>query len=113
VPRIVMKFGGTSMAGIERIRSVASRVRREASLAGKKPSKKNRSVGSAATESAVRTDDAPGTATTAWPAAQTSRTSLKPGSEIRGVPASDTSAIEAPCASFSRIFGRAITALCS
>jgi aspartate kinase len=30
VPRIVMKFGGTSMAGIERIRSVAGRVRREA-----------------------------------------------------------------------------------
>jgi aspartate kinase len=29
MPRIVMKFGGTSMAGIERIRSVAGRVRRE------------------------------------------------------------------------------------
>src|SRR3954469_1957745 len=28
--RIVMKFGGTSMAGIERIRSVGERVRREA-----------------------------------------------------------------------------------
>src|SRR5574339_283444 len=28
--RIVMKFGGTSMAGIERIRHVAGRVRREA-----------------------------------------------------------------------------------
>ncbi|MEO5578786.1 MAG: aspartate kinase [Sphingomicrobium sp.] len=28
-PRIVMKFGGTSMAGIERIRSVADRVKRE------------------------------------------------------------------------------------
>src|SRR5919112_1913221 len=28
--RIVMKFGGTSLAGIERIRSVAARVRREA-----------------------------------------------------------------------------------
>ena len=28
--RIVMKFGGTSMAGIERIRNVAERVRREA-----------------------------------------------------------------------------------
>src|ERR1700712_1462699 len=27
--RIVMKFGGTSMAGIERIRSVAQRVKRE------------------------------------------------------------------------------------
>ena len=30
MPRIVMKFGGTSMAGIERIRAVADRVRREA-----------------------------------------------------------------------------------
>jgi len=30
MPRIVMKFGGTSMAGIERIRVVASRVKREA-----------------------------------------------------------------------------------
>ncbi len=30
MPRIVMKFGGTSMAGIERIRSVAARVKREA-----------------------------------------------------------------------------------
>jgi len=30
MPRIVMKFGGTSMAGIERIRSVAQRVKREA-----------------------------------------------------------------------------------
>ena len=29
MPRIVMKFGGTSMAGIERIRNVAERVRRE------------------------------------------------------------------------------------
>ncbi|WP_347717502.1 aspartate kinase [Sphingomonas sp.] len=29
MPRIVMKFGGTSMAGIERIRHVADRVRRE------------------------------------------------------------------------------------
>src|SRR6185369_9338560 len=30
MPRIVMKFGGTSMAGIERIRHVAERVRKEA-----------------------------------------------------------------------------------
>ena len=30
MPRIVMKFGGTSMAGVERIRHVADRVRREA-----------------------------------------------------------------------------------
>ncbi len=32
--RIVMKFGGTSMAGIERIRSVAARVSREAEAGG-------------------------------------------------------------------------------
>ncbi|MEO8454241.1 MAG: aspartate kinase [Sphingomicrobium sp.] len=32
MPRIVMKFGGTSMAGIERIRSVAERVRRESEV---------------------------------------------------------------------------------
>ena len=30
MPRIVMKFGGTSMAGIERIRAVAARIKREA-----------------------------------------------------------------------------------
>ena len=54
--------------------------------------------------SAASTEDGPGSAITAWPAAQTSRTSLKPGSEISGVPASDTSAIEAPCASFSQDF---------
>ena len=30
MPRIVMKFGGTSMAGIERIRAVAAQVKREA-----------------------------------------------------------------------------------
>ena len=35
----------------------------------------------------------PGMVTTAWPAARASRTSLKPGSEISGVPASETSAI--------------------
>lgn len=29
MPRIVMKFGGTSMAGIERIRNVAARIKRE------------------------------------------------------------------------------------
>ena len=33
--RIVMKFGGTSMAGIERIRRVAGRVKREATPATK------------------------------------------------------------------------------
>ena len=83
-------------------------------LLGRQESLEEKPVGgSAATESAVSTEEAPGTAITAWPAAQTSRTSLKPGSDISGVPASDTSATAAPCASCSRIFGRAVAALCS
>ena len=101
----------TSVASIRA--SSVSRARRAVCFGGRKPSKKKRSVGSAATASAASTEDGPGSAITEWPAAQTSRTSLKPGSEIRGVPASETSAIEAPCASRSRIFGRASAALCS
>ena len=90
-----------------------SRARRACAFDGKNPSKKNRSVGSAATDSAVSTDDGPGTAITAKPADEASRTSLKPGSEINGVPASETSATEPPCANLCRIFGRACAALCS
>ena len=101
----------TSVASIRE--SSVSRARRAVAFDGRNPSKKNRSVGSAATARAASTDDGPGSAITAWPRAQASRTSLKPGSEISGVPASDTSAMEAPCASLSRIFGRASAALCS
>ena len=89
----------------------AMRVRRAPSFGGRKPSKKNRSVGRPATASAASAADGPGTAFTGNPASQAARTSLKPGSEISGVPASETSAIASPAASRIRSFGRAATAL--
>ena len=46
-------------------------------------------------------------------AALASRTSLKPGSEISGVPASETSATAPPAAILCKIFGRAVSALWS
>ena len=89
------------------------RVRRAPAFDGRKPSKKNRSVGSPATVSAISAAEAPGAAVTASPAAVASRTSLKPGSEISGVPASETSATASPAAIRCRIFGRAVSALWS
>ena len=77
-------------------RAPSMRARRAPSFGGRNPSKKKRSVGRPATVSAASTADAPGIGVIAWPAPATSRTSLKPGSEISGVPASDTSAIAAP-----------------
>ena len=74
---------------------------------GRNPSNMNRSVGKPATVSAASTAEAPGSAVTAWPAARAARASLKPGSEISGVPASETSATAAPAASRARSFGRA------
>jgi hypothetical protein len=67
-------------------------VARAPALGGRKPRNRNRSVGSPASVSAATAAHGPGTVTTACPAARASRTSLKPGSEISGVPASDTSA---------------------
>ena len=55
-----------------------------------------RSVGSPATTSAASTAEAPGIEVTAILFATASVTSLKPGSETSGVPASDTSAKAAP-----------------
>ena len=76
-----------------------ARAPRWPSFGGRKPSKKNRSVGRPATVSAASAAEAPGTAVTACPASRAARTSLKPGSEISGVPASDTSATASPAAS--------------
>ena len=56
----------TSVAGMAA--SCAMRFCRAACLGGRKPSKKKRSVGRPATPSAVNTAEAPGTATTTWPA---------------------------------------------
>ena len=73
------------------------RAARWPSLAGRKPSKKNRSVGSPAMLSAASAAAAPGTVTTTYPASRAARTSLKPGSDSSGVPASDTRAMAFAC----------------
>ena len=41
--------------------------------------------------------EAPGAAMTGWPASRAARTSLKPGSDTSGVPASETRATASPC----------------
>ncbi len=102
---------GRGVAGMRA--SSAMRARRCVAFGGRKPSKKNRSVGSPETVSAVSTDDAPGIAMTARPASCAARTSLKPGSEISGVPASEISATAPPSAMRASSFGRAACALCS
>ncbi len=56
------------------------RLRRAPLFAGRKPSKKKRSVGNPAATSAARLAEAPGIGTTRWPASIAARTSLKPGS---------------------------------
>ena len=64
----------SSVAGIAASASIRSR--RAAVLGGRKPSKKKRSVGSAAVVSAVTAAQAPGRPKTAMPAAAASTTSL-------------------------------------
>ena len=76
--------------------SSAMRARRCASFGGRNPSKKKRSVGKPAHGKRGERRGGPGSAVTAWPASCAARTSLKPGSETSGVPASDTSATAAP-----------------
>jgi len=65
-------------------------------LRGRKPANDQRSLGSPEATSAVVTALGPGSTSTSIPPAMHSRTSAKPGSEINGVPASDTSAMSAP-----------------
>ena len=81
----------TSVAGTAA--SSAMRVRRPALFGGRNPANRNASVGSPATASALSVAEAPGSASTRWPASMASRTSFQPGSETRGVPASDISAM--------------------
>ena len=70
--------------------------RRAMPLLGKKPAKKNLSGAKPARTSAVMGAEGPGKAIMGILACIVSSTSLYPGSDIRGVPESDTKAIEAP-----------------
>ena len=65
------------------------------------------------TESAATAALGPGTGTTGRPSARASRTRRKPGSEIPGVPASETRATERPARSASRMRSPFHFSLCS
>ena len=80
----------------ESVTRVANVRRRAVPLLGKKPAKKNLSGASPADTSAVIGAEGPGNAMTDTLAFIASSTSLYPGSDIRGVPESDTKAMEAP-----------------
>ena len=101
----------TRVAGI--LAMVARTLRRAADFGGRKPKKKNRSVGIPEITRALSTEDAPGRGVMAIPSAKQAHTSLYPGSDTRGVPASDTNATVRPF--FRRLisFGPAFSALCS
>ena len=76
--------------------SRANAARRAALFAGRKPSNRNRfaAIGEAASAAVIALG--PGMGVAAMPRRQASRTSSKPGSEMRGVPASETKATSQP-----------------
>ena len=80
---------------------------------GGKPAKVKRSVGRPDEASAAIGADAPGIAMTLMPNAAASRTSLKPGSDTKGVPASEISAMRAPACNSLSSAGRACAPLWS
>ncbi len=94
----------TSVAGTARSSSRARR--RACSFAGRNPANRKRSHGSPDRTSAASGADAPGTTVTAMPRASASRTSLNPGSETSGVPASEMRATRAPASSRAMSLGR-------
>ena len=79
----------------------------------KKPSKVNRPVGSPDMLRAVTAAQGPGRAETGIPAWAHWRTKSSPGSEMAGVPASETRAQHSPASSRSRIRPPLAVLLCS
>ena len=80
---------------------------------GIKPANINRLVGSPEICSAEITADGPGTTCSGNPCSRKQRTSLYPGSEIRGEPASLISATDFPCRTNSAISGAFCSSLWS
>ena len=79
----------------------------------KKPSKEKRAVGSAEQMSALIAATAPGMGITLIPSIAQRRTISSPGSEIAGVPASETSAAVSPSFKRSIICSPRSLILCS
>ena len=71
-------------------------MRRRTGRFGRKPSKVKWSVGRPETTRAATRADGPGITSTGIPSAMASRTRSYPGSEMAGVPASETSATLSP-----------------
>src|SRR3989441_284132 len=94
-------------------RSAWRRWSRLPGFTGRNPSNTNRSAGRPEAESAATTAAGPGIGTTATPWARAPPTSRMAGSEIPGVPASVTSAIERPAAGSRRSAGPRVSLLCS
>lgn len=79
----------------------------------RKPSKVKRPVGSPLMAKAERAAVGPGTTYTGSPAAAQAATRVSPGSEMAGIPASDTNAQVWPSCSRATISGPCSSLLCS
>ena len=102
-----------NQGGVEPLPSASSARRRAAARGGRNPANRNASGGRPERISAVSAAEGPGAAVTGRSSASAARTSLKPGSETSGVPASDTSASLSPRRSAARMAGRTRSALWS
>src|SRR5205809_6322076 len=108
------RCGASNMTSVQGIRAMSTSARRRSpALRGRNPRNTNRSVGSPATDSAAVMALAPGTGTMGTPAATACRTSVNPGSDSTGVPASDTSATDVPSCSRRRSSCARVCSLCS
>src|SRR5580765_8099807 len=88
-----------------------SAARRAPDLAGRNPANRKRSLGRPDAVKAANDAEGPGTGNTAIPSFRAALTSLCPGSDTSGVPASETSARRAPPLSLSSNVGRILGAL--
>src|SRR6266702_2392559 len=87
--------------------------RRSPLRAGKKPTKRNSSLGRPEAEREASSAEGPGIGTTGMQCRRHSVTRRCPGSETSGIPASLTSAIFAPCSNATTSSGARVNSLCS
>jgi hypothetical protein len=96
-----------------KLRRRASQSERARPLRGRKPTNVNGRVAIPLATSPARTAEGPGTGTTGTSLSSAARTSREPGSESKGVPASETSAIVAPDSRHSSNRGMRRASLCA
>ena len=91
----------------------SSQIFRSFDRIGGKPRNTNSRVWNPHEATAAMTALGPGMLSTRIPAARAAATRVRPGSEMSGVPASETSAIDSPASSRSMSFGVFSRSLCS